>query len=252
MKVIKLVFSPTGTSQQVADALAKGLGQDIVSVDLCDISLDPASVAVGPEDICVIAAPVYGGRIPAVAAGRIAAVKGNGAAAVLAAVYGNRHYDDALVELYDLAIAAGFKPCAGVTAVAEHNIARRVAAGRPDADDKAQLEEYGRKIIAAAPWGGELTLPGNRPYKQTKGGGGPKPQVGEGCISCGICAQRCPVGAIPAEAPNTTDMDKCMGCQRCIAICPVGARALDPAVAAGSAQRLEAMCAQPRPNELYL
>jgi len=251
MKVFTVFFSPTGGSRKVAEAIARGMGKETVQVDLCDRSLDPAAVEIGAEDVCIIAGPVYGGRIPAVASARMAALKGNGAAAVLAAVYGNRHYDDALIELCDLAKAAGFVPRAGITAVAEHNIARRVAAGRPDAADTAELEEYGRKIVAASPWGGELSVPGKRPYKETKGSGA-KPQVSEACVACGTCAAGCPVGAIPADAPNTTDMDVCMACQRCIAICPTGARALDPAVSAGSAQRLEAMCAQPRPNELYM
>ena len=91
------------------------------------------------EDLAVIAVPSYAGRVPAVAVQRLAAVKGNGARAVLVCVYGNRAYEDTLVELADTAKEAGFRVMAAVSAIAEHSIARQFAAGRPDAEDAQRL-----------------------------------------------------------------------------------------------------------------
>ena len=81
-----------------------------------------------PEDFCVIALPVFGGRVPATAVERLQHIRGNGAKAVAVAVYGNRAIDDALVEMEDLLENRGFSVIAGVEAVAEHSIARQFAA----------------------------------------------------------------------------------------------------------------------------
>ena len=53
---------------------------------------------------------------------KISFLKGNGARAVLLVVYGNREYEDTLLELSDVMEAAGFSPVAAVAAVAEHSI----------------------------------------------------------------------------------------------------------------------------------
>ena len=47
------------------------------------------------------------------------------------------------------------------------------------------------------------------------------------CRRCGLCAAKCPVRAIPEEAPNKTDDKKCVTCMRCVKICPQGARSLN-------------------------
>ena len=56
----------------------------------------------------IIGMPVYAGRIPMVAVPRLSGLKGNGTPCILVATYGNRHYDDALVEMEDIAREHGF------------------------------------------------------------------------------------------------------------------------------------------------
>jgi ferredoxin len=167
--------------------------------------------------------------VPAFAAERLKRIAGNGAAAAVMAVYGNREQEDTLAELYDLAQAQGFRVCAGVSAIAEHSIARSIAAGRPDEEDFRKLEEMGKACIAAMEAGKELSpedLPGNRPYKPLPTGAN-CPQPTEECISCGVCQSECPAGAIRDDM--TGDPSVCISCMRCIASCPVGARQLDQA-----------------------
>ena len=99
---------------------------------------------------------------------------------------------------------------------------RRFAAGRPDAEDRKELAEYAEKIwkkVTGDSLCGKLELPGKRPYKDFKGVA-LKPESGKGCNSCGLCAELCPVGAIPVDIPGETDKECCIFCMRCVAVCP--------------------------------
>ena len=246
--VYQLIFSPTGGTQAVAAALAGGQ-----MVDLCDRSLDFDAVALTEQDVAVIAVPSYGGRVPAPAVERLRRVRGGGARAVLVCVYGNRAYEDTLVELADTAQAAGFRTVAAVAAVAEHSIARRYAAGRPDDDDRAELRAFWGKIQAKLDAGDTTApiLPGCRPYKQ-RGVRSMVPQAGSACTGCGRCAAVCPVGAIDAADPRVTDSSRCISCMRCIAQCPAHARTLNPVLLAGLELALKPLCSTRKDNELFL
>lgn len=146
MSVFEIVFSPTGGTQKVSGLVAGALDKNTVTVDLTDSGLDFSAVSMTEDDVAVISVPAYAGRIPAVVADRLGMVHGNGARAVLVCVYGNRAFEDTLVELEDVAKHAGFRVIAAVAAIAEHSIARQFAAGRPDAQDAAQLAEFAQQI----------------------------------------------------------------------------------------------------------
>ena len=135
MKITQLLFSPTGGTQKAADLLAHALSDSVQTVDLCDSQAHFSEVSLASDDLALIAVPSYGGRVPAAAIQRLAAVHGNGAPAILMVVYGNRAFEDTMVELEDATKQAGFRIVAGVAAVAEHSIVREFAAGRPDAQE---------------------------------------------------------------------------------------------------------------------
>lgn len=142
MSVFEIVFSPTGGTEKVSCLVAGALDKNTVTVDLTDSGLDFHEVSMTKDDVAVISVPAYAGRVPAVVVDRLNMVHGNGARAVLVCVYGNRAFEDTLVELEDVAKHAGFRVIAAVAAIAEHSIARQFAAGRPDAQDAAQLAEF--------------------------------------------------------------------------------------------------------------
>lgn len=114
----------------------------VETVDLSDPAGDFSKYRVETEDIVLIALPSYGGRVPALATERLSQIKGNSANCVLLCVYGNRAYEDTLIEMADIAKKCGFHVAAAVSAVAEHSIMHQFAAGRPDEEDEQKLKSY--------------------------------------------------------------------------------------------------------------
>lgn len=253
MDLYELYFSPTGGTKKAADMLSDGLSAERVNVDLTDREFDPAGVSLSGNDTAVIAVPSYGGRVPAAAAERLSGIKANGARAVLVCVYGNRAYEDTLVELRDIAERAGFRVVAAAAAVAEHSIARRFAAGRPDESDRAVLSGFAERIKEKLDSGSDAApaVPGNRPYKKS-GGGGMVPKPSKDCTKCGVCAAKCPVGAIDPSDPSKTDSKKCISCMRCISVCPHSARKLNGAMLAAVTAMLKKVCSDRKECELFI
>lgn len=253
MKRYDIVFSPTGGTKQVCAGLTGALEGEATTVDLTDSRRDFRAVTLTQADVAVIAVPSYGGRVPAVAVERLTMVKGNNARAVLVCVYGNRAYEDTLVELEDAAKQAGFRVIAAVAAVAEHSILRQFAAGRPDAQDLRQLSAFARQIQAklASGDGTEPAIPGNRPYKKA-GGAGMVPKPGKACTQCGVCAAACPVQAIDRADPKKVDEKACISCMRCVSVCPHAARKVNPVLLFAAGQALKKVCSVRKDGELFL
>lgn len=252
MNVYEIVFSPTGGTMKAADMVAQTLADAVTLVDLSDNKKDFRSVALNKDDVAVIAVPSYGGRVPTTAVARLAKLRGNGARAVVMAVYGNRAYEDTLLELQNTAAEAGFTVIAAIAAVAEHSIAHQFATGRPDAQDQQQLETFAQSIKEKLA-SGELSMPhvpGNRPYKTSSVSMVPK--ATKACVSCGLCAQKCPVQAIDRLHPQNVDKKACISCMRCVAICPHHARRIHPIMQAAAALALKKACAQRKEAELFI
>ena len=250
MKLVKIIFSPTGGTKAAVNAIAAPWEGESKIIDLVSKSTVPEEEIIEADDLVIIGMPVYAGRIPAYAAARLAKIKGNGAKCAVVAVYGNRAFEDAIIETSDIAKECGLVVCAAAGAVAEHSIARNVAAGRPDGADNKILAEFGEKMIKAMQEGKPLeNIPGNRPYKP--GPSGPNiPDAGKNCVRCCTCQASCPVGAI--EGDMVSNPAKCIGCLRCIKVCPFKVRKLPKETVERISGYLANVCPDRAEPELFL
>lgn len=217
-------FSPTDTSRTGVCAIARALSSEFSELDL---TCAPAQATFGEKEVVVFGAPVYGGRIPAVCRERMAGLKGNNTPCIITVTYGNRDFDDALLELNDLVQEQGFVPVAAAALVGQHTYGT-IQVGRPDENDQAQDATFAAQVaekLQAGNWQ-VPAIPGNRPYKDGGKGGNFRPLTSDACVSCGLCVRGCPTKAI-ADDCRTIDDSKCIACFRCIRRCPVGAKNMD-------------------------
>lgn len=247
-------FSPTHTSAKIARAVGDGIGMGRrMETDLTlDESADPIEIT---NALTVIAAPVYGGRVAPVALKRLKRLKGNNAPAILIAVYGNRDYEDALIELRDTAVELGFTPLSAGAFIGEHSYSTTnmpIAAGRPDTSDLQIAFQFGQdslnklieKTAVTSPelqaacklksLGGKLSIllssffiKGTSPYKIVQAGKPACPVCTEACFVCGECVEVCPTHAISISKDGSqieTDINRCIKCCACVKECPNEAR----------------------------
>ena len=181
-------------------------------------------------------------------------LNGNGSKIILVATYGNRAYEDVLLELKDTLTTLGFFCIAAIASVTEHSTMHQFATGRPDLQDKEELIRFSSEIKEVLKHGEvtkDLYVPGNNPYKEYKVI--PLvPQVRQECEKCGLCATKCPVDAISKDNPMLVDKEKCISCMRCVAICPNKARSVNEESLLAISKKLEKACSERKMNELFL
>lgn len=255
-RVTAIYFSPTGGSAKSALSIARALDQHARDIDVTLASTAPEAMTFGRNELVVFSAPVYGGRVYRGALDRLECFLGDMTPCIVTVSYGNRHYDDALLELSDFVSEHGFVPVAGAALIARHTFGE-IQTDRPNADDLESNRLFALRA-AAKLGGGDLTpvsLPGNRPYIHGadggKGGTTHRPSTNNACTDCGLCASLCPEEAI-AQDNRTVDHGRCISCFRCIRICPAGAKECVTPAYLEFAERFTRQLAQRRENEYFI
>lgn len=249
-KVHILYFSATYTTRKIVRLLGKELASEVVEYDMIK---NPVleEVILSENDLLLVGMPVYAGRIPPLAVSAVNQFKGNRSPAVITCVYGNREYDDALLELKDLVVENGFKVVSAAAFIAQHAIFPKVGMSRPDDEDNKEIILFAQKTkdllnsidsVATLP---EIAVPGNRPYKMP--GSIPiYPSGNKKCDECGTCVHLCPTHAIPEDNPRKTIKDKCITCGRCIVVCPQDSRHFGGLIYKAAKSKFEKAYAQQR------
>jgi ferredoxin len=260
----KLVFfSPTETTARIVSRVAQGIRPEIVSeIDLTPPWSRIQDVISISDEFVIIGTPVYAGRVPPEAVRRLRRIKGNNTSAAVVVVYGNREYEDALLELKGIAVELDFRPIAGGTFIGEHSYHSEttpIAPGRPDDRDMEKARRFGELIrekmnrlqtLDDLP---ALKVPGNIPYKKWDHPSEMAPVTVETlCTLCGECASVCPTAAITVGDSVITKKNECIHCSVCVKRCPTGARKWESAFIDEIRKWLTENCRQRKEPELYL
>ena len=268
-----MFFSGTGKTKMmtmdIASILAMKLGVRFQAIDFSVPQAREKVYEFTDEEVLVIGVPVYAGRVPNLllpflkekvkGAGFDISEKKLGTPCIPVVTFGNRSYDNALIELRNIMAVNGFA-CIGAGAfAAQHSFSQVLGAGRPDKDDIFQAEELA--LIASD----RLTQIGYRDLTtfekmQLVSGSEPEPDTtvaelevvlkdpseiapenGEGFstfiangleipvtvkgdATCGYYQPRDREGnSIDIRKVKPKTSDACIKCGKCAAICPMGA-----------------------------
>lgn len=235
-KINKMYFSPTGTTKNTIETIGNRIleNQGMENGRTVDFTVPKGrkdAQSFGAEDVLLIGVPVYAGRVPNILLKYLNTIKGKDSLAVPVVLYGNRDYDDALIELNDILIENGFRVIGGASFIGQHSFSKTLAKGRPDAEDLSIARDFADSIYDKLKNNNfnKVEIKGNRPYRkyykpEDEEGRAVdirkvEPETDESCIDCKKCVEVCPVGSIDYE-----DVSKlngiCIKCCACIKICP--------------------------------
>lgn len=242
-RVFAVCFSPCGSVRRVAEEMASAASKRLSRPQLLMDITGPASretpLRFQQGELVFFGMPVYAGRVPNKIMPFVRdSVKGEGAVAVPFVCYGNRNFDEALAELGLLLEAGGFVVAGGAAIAAEHSFSSKLAPGRPDERDIADIRTFAEscadKVLSASAaefvespkFPGSGTLEEMKYYRPLREDGEPADFLKalpccdiSKCIFCGACREACPMGVISLEE-GWRASGICIKCQACVKACP--------------------------------
>lgn len=269
-KINAVYFSATGNTKKIVDKIADELAAKwVIPLETFDFTC-PArrerQYQFRSDELIIFGLPVYAGRIPNKILPLVQNLfDGGGALAVPIVTFGNRSYDNALIELRNELEEYGFHTIAAGAFTAEHAFSPKLAAGRPDEKDMQEISAFAGKIAEKVcdieeiperiPVKGKEPIPAY--YRPLGVDGKPavflkaKPKTSDACNYCKMCAEVCPMGSIDIENPRVVS-GICIKCQACIKICPSKAKYFDDEAFLSHVNMLEQNYTRRAENETFV
>lgn len=242
-RVWAVYWSATGTTKKTVLKIAAKVAELLnIEKEEYDFTL-PNKRETVPKftetDLVVFGVPTYAGRVPNLLLKYITQMKGDNTLAIPIVLFGNRAFDNSLIELRDILHKNGFIPFAAAAFVGEHSFSETLGAGRPNSDDLLEAATFAEKATEKIKANDTSLIKVDglpeeeRGYYQPKTDEGEKidirkvkPKTSDACDNCGICAAVCPMGTISKE--NFREIEGiCIKCSACVKKCPQKAKYFD-------------------------
>lgn len=231
LKVYQAYFSPTGRTERIVKGIGKAFSDyPTADIDLTSYETRQKEHSFKENDLVIIGAPVYGGRLPAAVTKALELFHGINTPVIVVVSYGNNVVGDALLELKKCMADKGFTVTGAGYFSAQHTYLKELGQYRPDVEDMAEIEAFGQQarktLKLLVHYDIQLLgIPGQYPYEKPPMGALPfSVATNETCFYCNLCVDRCPVKAISTDNPKEIDGDVCIRCGACIQICPAQAK----------------------------
>lgn len=293
-RICTVTFSPCGNVAALAQFLAQELSAQLsLPVENYDFTLPgqrTGDFIFHSTDLVIVGTPVYAGRVPNKIMPYIQGhLHGNGGIAIPLVAFGNRSYDNALIELRNLLENNAFHTIAATAVSTSHSFSDQIGYGRPDSTDLEQLRAFAEQICSKLSETSEALLrfdadsidsnhissgccdasifqpvevPGENPptvYYTPLGVDGkpakflkavPKTDP-DRCNQCGLCSTKCPMGSIDPKDPAVIT-GICIKCQACVRNCPAHAKYFDDPAFLSHVEMLKQNYTKPAKSEFFL